>query len=71
MMSKIKEYLNQIQENECQDGYKWCNIKQTCIPISNNMDVPDLCGPTFKWNPQLQRCVPMGDGENIDYLKDR
>jgi len=39
--------------------------------IQDSLDTPDLCNPGFKWNPQLQRCVPLGDGENEDFVGDK
>jgi len=33
----------------------------------NTDDTPIVCEPNYKWNPQLQRCVRIGDGENIDF----
>ncbi len=79
-MSKIdillNEYFNKIQEEDNENIYphpvpspdehqeRMLTKIQQAI---NSVDTPVLCQPNYKWNPQLQRCVPLGDGENIDF----
>ena len=56
-MDIISEYLNKIQDSALDD--------------SSLQDTESLCQPGQKWNPQLQRCVKLGDGENIDFSIDQ
>jgi len=65
-MNIIDEYLNKIHDQLYQGDSVYPHPVQTPKP-SYVEDTPPLCQKGMKWNPQLQRCVQLGDGENIDY----
>jgi len=64
-MDIIQEYLNSLHRREEQNPEVYPHPVD--VPNQNYGHPDDLCQPGQKWNPQLNRCVPLGDGENEDF----
>ena len=66
-MNILDEYLNKIQDQDHHDSVYPHPVQIPKPSYPDDADTPPVCQQGMRWNPQLQRCVPFGDGENIDY----